>query len=383
MSRPLHGLLAVILLLVLYRRYENWLSLGDSGRQSLPETTYSELLLQQTEDSLFVESGPSKSRRAYVIYIPFDDEMDPALALIMSLKRLGAGVAGRDDIVVLGLDLADSSISLLLTLGVRVVQPLPALSLSQARATFLAFLASSKDGRSSPVIGTEGGTPAASPGLQGGNSTQPKSKLERVAAEATSLREQQRRWGALWAWGLTEYTKVIKLSSHLLVLRAIDEIFEMPDLAAVSKGPLRSEELFEANSRPEYALTNQLTGHTGLNDALLVLKPSLTTLRDLLSKGKKVRRPTYPPQQLLYEHFDSQASFFRLPFVYNVRGWRYLQPELKRQLELRVKVFNFNEQQPWLQPKREAAGLQVLWWKMMDAAKREVAHASRDKEDIL
>ncbi|KAJ3342459.1 hypothetical protein HDU93_002218 [Gonapodya sp. JEL0774] len=223
---------------------------------------------------------------------------------------------------------------------------------------------------------------------------------------AESKARMQHRDGILWAklraWQLDDYDKVVSLDSDMLVLKNIDELFNMPEISAC---PLSDWEFHHPSSKEfnkndselypedpdaefdlEYAGTTgfsgtpiekiqfwktsdygsipnnhvsrkpndpfaqgwMLPGWSGLNSGLVVLDPSNSTFTELLDELATVpSRPCCPSQELLYHFFEKRNRYFRLPTVYNARTLKGVSgSELEAKMRF-MKVFHFVSEKPW------------------------------------
>lgn len=132
-------------------------------------------------------------------------------------------------------------------------------------------------------------------------------------------------WTKLQAWSLVDYDKVCFLDSDMLVLRHMDDVFDLVpghvDLAACPACTCNQNRL------PQYpkswvpancAFTSERGALASyFNSGLLVLCPSLDTLTSLTTALAAADRSSYPfaDQDFLNEYFAE--STFLLPYVYN------------------------------------------------------------------
>ncbi|KAJ3074926.1 hypothetical protein HDU98_009804 [Podochytrium sp. JEL0797] len=188
-------------------------------------------------------------------------------------------------------------------------------------------------------------------------------------------------WSKLRAWQLVAYDKVIMLDSDLLVLENVDELFEMPEVAASAM--VHASEKISFYKSAEYGMKpgnkidrktrdpELLEGWSGLNSGVTVLKPSNETFTRLLTELSILpNRPCCPSQEFIYNFFEERKQYFRLPAVYNARsisGGGSDSDELDATaaaLKRHMKIYHFVGTKPW--KKRDMSAMNRLWWRYYD-----------------
>ncbi|KAJ3407288.1 hypothetical protein CcCBS67573_g02308 [Chytriomyces confervae] len=194
-------------------------------------------------------------------------------------------------------------------------------------------------------------------------------------------------WSKLRAWQLTDYSKVIMMDADLLVLENVDELFQMPQVAASAMvHPSEKISFFKTSEygmRPRNKIDRKsrdssvLEGWSGLNSGVTVLKPSNETFQNLLSELSIIpNRPCCPSQEFIYNFFEERKQYFRLPAVYNGRvissaanggDDEDTEDSNASSLALRqlTKIHHFVGAKPW--KKRDVSSvMNRLWWEYMD-----------------
>ena len=185
-------------------------------------------------------------------------------------------------------------------------------------------------------------------------------------------------WTKLYVWALADYRKILLLDADMVILKNIDHLFEMPELAAspmitpgekiMFYGP-KPEESTTWNTlkwrqlKPEEAETG--VGKIGLNSGLMILQPSLKRFHHMRALIKVLRhRPCCPTQEFIYRYFENLGKYHRLPSEYHVRVvTRMTNREEALELRKRAYVYHFVGIKPW---KRDFTGIKdsyMLLWK--------------------
>mmetsp|Transcript_1858 Transcript_1858/g.5613 ORF Transcript_1858/g.5613 Transcript_1858/m.5613 type:complete len:307 (-) Transcript_1858:23-943(-) len=121
-----------------------------------------------------------------------------------------------------------------------------------------------------------------------------------------------------------EYDKVVFLDADVLVLKNIDELFDV-----------------DISTGYPFAAAPEIMPPDRFNTGVLVVAPSKETYRELLLAARSMRSPDGSDQGLLnefYPHWFSQDSSHRLPFIYNTLqtvasyyspAWEMLKEDIK------------------------------------------------------
>ncbi|KAJ3018511.1 UNVERIFIED_CONTAM: hypothetical protein HDU68_011131 [Siphonaria sp. JEL0065] len=191
-------------------------------------------------------------------------------------------------------------------------------------------------------------------------------------------------WSKLRAWQLTEYDKVIMMDADLLVLENVDELFQMPEVAASAM--VHASEKISFYRSAEYGMKpgnkidrrsrnpTLLEGWSGLNSGVTVLKPSNETFTRLLTELSIIpNRPCCPSQEFIYNFFQERKQYYRLPPVYNARSIAAAggggsdsddSDAAAMALKHHMKIYHFVGTKPW--KKRDLTAMNQLWWKYKD-----------------
>jgi hypothetical protein len=183
-------------------------------------------------------------------------------------------------------------------------------------------------------------------------------------------------WTKLYIWALTEFSKILLLDTDMLILRNIDHLFQLPELAA-SPMITPNEKIMFYGPKPDNstnwnnAIWHPLkqeeadtgTGKIGLNSGLMVLRPSLKRfyhMRALIEVLK--HRPCCPTQEFFYRYFENIGKFHRLAPEYHVRCIKIMEnQEEALALKKRAYVYHFVGVKPW---KRRDAGIEDSYMSM-------------------
>ncbi|KAI8831102.1 nucleotide-diphospho-sugar transferase [Chytridium lagenaria] len=137
-------------------------------------------------------------------------------------------------------------------------------------------------------------------------------------------------WTKLRIWQMEDYEKVILMDSDLMVLKNVDELFQMPELSASAMSEDGEKIQFYSTSTyglsvrnqvGKYKRTNLIRGWSGLNSGVTVLKPSNETFNLLLNELSVIpNRPCCPSQEFLSTFLKNVNAISDSPDVYNNRS---------------------------------------------------------------
>ncbi|KAK9766141.1 hypothetical protein K7432_004994 [Basidiobolus ranarum] len=194
-------------------------------------------------------------------------------------------------------------------------------------------------------------------------------------------------WTKLQVWSLVEFERVTFLDADMLVLKNMDEIFDVFDhsplkLAAVNAcrcNPLKQThypkhwipENCAHTTLNETAITDRnstQTVHDYFNSGLLVLTPSQNLFQRMvreLEKTQNLNRYTFPDQDFLNEIFRN--NWIPLPYIYNaLKPMKYCHSNIWSLED--IKNIHYILEKPWdidLSNLKESGpfdDLYKLWW---------------------
>jgi lipopolysaccharide biosynthesis glycosyltransferase len=187
-------------------------------------------------------------------------------------------------------------------------------------------------------------------------------------------------WAKMRVWQLEDYEKVIMLDADLLILRNVDELFQLPELSGTPL--LDPREKIQFFKTAEYGLrqrnkidrkkpTGLQEGWSGLNSGVTVVQPSNKTFTDMLNELSIIpNRPCCPSQEFIYNFFEERKRYYRIPFVYNTR----VLSEGSPQPSSNTKIYHFVGSKPW--KKRDPQNmLNAIWWMFKDAVDTKLGSA--------
>lgn len=147
----------------------------------------------------------------------------------------------------------------------------------------------------------------------------------------------------IFAYNLLEYDKICIVESDLVIMRCIDEVFNLhaPSILSYSEGTHANENKLVLSNK-ENALLNCAEKST-LNGGVMVIEPSKTKFEEciaalpiIVQKGCKY------PNEALFEYVNS--TFYNLPVKYNMSHYHTLRMHEYGIRDYRdVSVFHFNE----------------------------------------
>ncbi|ORY00500.1 glycosyl transferase family protein [Basidiobolus meristosporus CBS 931.73] len=196
-------------------------------------------------------------------------------------------------------------------------------------------------------------------------------------------------WTKLQAWNLTDYERVTLLDADMLVLKNMDEVFDVLDQSPLSLAaanactcnPFKQESYPKhwipahcAHTIYENAATSNIDAsvskgtHEYFNSGLLVLAPSQNLFQRMvreLNKTQNLDRYTFPDQDFLNEIF--RHSWIPLPYIYNaLKPMKYCHPKMWSLAD--IKNIHYILEKPWDVDltDRKSLGpfddLYKLWW---------------------
>ncbi|KAJ3412082.1 hypothetical protein HDV05_001306 [Chytridiales sp. JEL 0842] len=173
-------------------------------------------------------------------------------------------------------------------------------------------------------------------------------------------------WSKLRAWQLEDYEKVIMLDSDLLVLKNLDELFQMPELAgSPMSDPKEKIQFFKTseyglrvrNKVDRHKTTGLQEGWSGLNSGVTVIQPNNGTFTKMLNELSIIpNRPCCPSQEFIFHYFEERLSYHRIPFIYNTRA----SDGDGGKVTSNTKVYHFVGAKPW--KKKDRSKFNLLWW---------------------
>lgn len=204
-------------------------------------------------------------------------------------------------------------------------------------------------------------------------------QLDYPVQSLSTRRRDRILWNKLYAWKLVQYEKVILLDTDILILKGIDDLFQLnvhlagvPALSIEEKAvfwdppePFEAEPLNESSWRNFTKPTRFEPYHSGLNGGVLLLRPGLDTFGELATAVRHLRERTCcPTQEFIYRFFELRGQYHRLPPVYNMRKLHKLSDEEKVAWQ-EIKIYHFVEKKkPWLLGRKasKAHKFENMWW---------------------
>lgn len=202
-----------------------------------------------------------------------------------------------------------------------------------------------------------------------------------ISSDEGMEERDQKLFSKLRVWELVEYTKVVQMDSDMVVLKNIDELFRLPEITASAMSDTDEKIIFFERAGVKLSdyirlqgldSPRLLPGWSGLNSGIVVLKPSLETFHDMMQQlSQYPKRVCCPSQEFIYNYFEQQGGFFRLPLVYNTRRLSNLDIGDPRQLKLllpQAKVFHYVfHVKPWsIPPGEQRVDFVEHWWKLSE-----------------
>ncbi|KAI9328193.1 nucleotide-diphospho-sugar transferase [Zopfochytrium polystomum] len=197
-------------------------------------------------------------------------------------------------------------------------------------------------------------------------------------------------WTKLRVWLLADYAKVVLLDADLFVLRNVDDLFRLPELAGCPAVDPAEKIMFfrdaayglkpgnkidrAANAPPHDPRTGLVVGWSGLNSGVTVVEPSRRTFASLVNELSILpNRPCCPSQEFLYNYFEERGRFHRIASVYNSRL-------ANEDPEGPTKVHHFVGAKPW-KKKDEHSWLHRLWWQYRDEVHSQLKELTEGAEN--
>jgi len=124
-------------------------------------------------------------------------------------------------------------------------------------------------------------------------------------------------------WEQTDYSKLVYLDADTIVLKNIDELFNVGELGAVMGGSV-------------------MLNYKGIESGVLVLNPNINTMNGILDA---LESDTYDikmsDQSFLNDYFSKHGIINAIPEIYN-RLWK------KNKNPRGASIFHFNASKPWI-----------------------------------
>ncbi len=187
-------------------------------------------------------------------------------------------------------------------------------------------------------------------------------------------------WTKLAVWRLTEFDRVVFLDADMLVVRPMDELFDLQlargEIAASHACRCNPNRIasYPADWTPENCFYTHCRGlgHTSepgvddyLNAGFLVLTPDHAVYDDLvrtLAAVDDLSRFPFAEQDFLNEYYAGRWQ--PLPYVYNaLKTLQFQHPTLRNGAD--VKNIHYIIDKPWqqpLDPDDRYAAVNTLWW---------------------
>ncbi|KAI0051734.1 glycosyltransferase family 8 protein [Auriscalpium vulgare] len=234
-----------------------------------------------------------------------------------------------------------------------------------------------------------------------------------------TLPEENKRFADTWtklrAFELVQYDRVVMMDSDMLVLRNMDELFDLdlPEgwIAAAhvcACNPNRIKDYPEdwvpencaytglkavatgGLPEPTPITATSPRAHTLLNSGLVVLRPSMNdanALKAIVNDWDRVKNYKFPDQDALAAHF--LGKWTPLPYAYNaLKTLKLIHVPLWRDDEVRCLHYILSDK-PWkARPGAEGTGgqyevLNRLWWDQLDSLVKELRYGSEMVLGIL
>lgn len=227
----------------------------------------------------------------------------------------------------------------------------------------------------------------------------PRAGVHNVAAHDIRFQDT---WTKLRAFGLTEYDRVVLLDSDMIVMRNMDELFDLDlasdQIAAVHACACNPRKLphYPADWIPENCAYTAVAHPTALTDptqilptsprpykllnsGLVVLHPSKElsdSLTHFLETSPLVPTFSFPDQDLLAAYFEGRWKV--LPWCYNaLKTLREIHKPLWRDEEIRCLHYILHDK-PWMTPRGTAGIYEEVhgwWWDRYEELGKELAIA--------
>ena len=137
-------------------------------------------------------------------------------------------------------------------------------------------------------------------------------------------------------WKQTEYSKLIYLDADTLVLKNIDELFEIDELGAVLGGSV-------------------MLNYSGIEAGVLVTEPNIKTYNNIIDA---LESDSYDikmsDQSFLNDYFSKHGIINSIPETFN-RMWK------KNRNPGGSSIFHFNGSKPWIEPSSLDYNSLSLW----------------------
>ena len=132
----------------------------------------------------------------------------------------------------------------------------------------------------------------------------------------------------MFAYKLIEYKKICLLESDMIILKNIDDIFDLkaPSVYFYKNKNIFENTLVENNNNFLYECKN-----SSINGGTMLIKPSLSKYKLLLKNIKNIiqNNCTFPNESLF---IISNKNFYHMPFKYN--GQKYILEKIQKNYEV-------------------------------------------------
>lgn len=150
-------------------------------------------------------------------------------------------------------------------------------------------------------------------------------RKDKILERYGKIDESWRMFTKLNIWKQTEYSKLIYLDADTLVLKNIDELFDINQLGAVLGG-------------------SDMLKYHGIEGGVLVLEPNQNTYRDMIDKLCSDKYDIkMADQSFLNDYFIKHHKINYISETFN-RRWK------KNRDTSSCHIFHFNANKPWVDP---------------------------------